>query len=240
MRTVQGLLEDALAQVLRLPAVSVTVAGRTDAGVHATGQVAHVDLPAEAAGVDLARRLNGVLPDYVRVRSARVAPERFDARFSALARVYRYRVTDGFPDPLRRHDTLAWPRPLDEAVMRSAADRLLGEHDFAAYCRPRAGATTVRRLLRLDVERSDDLVTLTVEADAFCHNMVRAIVGALLAVGDGRRPVHWPGQVLRAGVRDPGVTVAPAHGLTLVEVRYPPDADLAARTQVARVRREIG
>jgi tRNA pseudouridine38-40 synthase len=240
MRTVQGVLEDALGRVLRLAAVSVTVAGRTDAGVHAIGQVAHADLPPEVAEVDLTRRLNGVLPDDVRVRSARVAPERFDARFAALARVYRYRVTDGVPDPLRQHDTLAWSRPLDQVAMQSAAQRLLGEHDFAAYCRPRAGATTVRRLLRLDVERRDDLVTVTVEADAFCHNMVRAIVGALLAVGEGRRPVHWPGQVLRAGVRDSDVTVAPAHGLTLIEVRYPAVADLAARAQAARVRREIG
>lgn len=240
-RTVEGVLAEALGLVLRLPAPRVTVAGRTDAGVHATGQVAHVDLPAGASYDGLVRRLDGVLPEDVRVRAAAPAPDGFDARFAALSRCYRYRVTDAAPDPLRRHDTLAWPRPLDAPLMQAAAQGLVGEHDFAAYCRRREGATTVRRLLRLDVERSSpEVVVVTVEADAFCHNMVRALVGALLAVGDGRRPVHWPRHVLLAGVRDPEVTVAPAHGLTLVEVRYPPDAELAARAVTARARREIG
>ena len=238
-RTVEDTLAAALATVLRLPDPPVlTVAGRTDAGVHATGQVAHVDLPRETDPGTLRRRLAGVLPVDVVVRAIAPAPVGFDARFSAVARRYRYRVSDGTPDPLRRRDTLAWPRPLDAAAMTKAASGLVGEHDFAAYCRPREGATTVRTLRRLAADRDDqDVVGVVAEADAFCHNQVRAMVGALLAVGDGRRPVDWPRQVLDARVRDSAVTVAPALGLTLVGVDYPPDAELAARASTARARR---
>jgi tRNA pseudouridine38-40 synthase len=232
-RTVQGELEAALCQVLRLPSVLVTVAGRTDAGVHATGQVTHVDLPSSPHD-GLSRRLNGVLPPDVRVRAVRAAPEGFDARFSALARRYEYRICDGTPDPLRRRDTLWSPRRLDVPAMQLAAQQLLGEHDFAAYCKRREGATTVRRLLRLDVQRVGELITLSVQADAFCHSMVRALVGGLIAVGEGRRPSEWPAQVLAGRQRDPGGRVVPAHGLTLVEVRYPPDSELAARAMQTR------
>jgi tRNA pseudouridine38-40 synthase len=236
-RTVEAVLATALAQVLRLDAPPpLVVAGRTDAGVHATGQVAHVDVPSTADPGRLARRLNGVLPDDVVVRSVLRAPPGFDARFSATGRAYRYRINDGVADPQRRRDTLHWQRPLDPEQMRSAAQRLVGEHDFAAYCRPRAGATTVRTLRRLDVRR-DDVVVVDAEADAFCHNQVRAMVGALLAVGDGRRPAYWPGQVLLAGVRDSGVTVVPPHGLTLVRVDYPPDDGVAQRAAQTRARR---
>ena len=232
--TIQGAIEDALAVVLRLEAAPVlTVAGRTDAGVHARGQVAHVDVPAEPD--NLARRLNGLLPPGIRIRAVTVAPAGFDARFSALSRRYSYRVADSFPDPLHRHDTVVHGKPLDLIAMNDASALLVGEHDFAAYCRQREGATTVRRLLRLDWTRdSDDVAVATVEADAFCHSMVRALVGALLAVGDGRRPASWPAAVLAAGVRDSAVTVAPAHGLTLEEVRYPPDEELAARAEETR------
>lgn len=237
-RTVQGELEAALDRLLREP-VQVTAAGRTDAGVHARAQVAHADVPAGADTAELLRRLASLLPPDVRVRRVVPAPAGFDARFSALARRYAYRVADDPTgvDPLRRHDTVWHRRRLDVTAMRSAAARLLGEHDFAAYCRRRPGATTVRRLLRLDVERADAVV-LDVEADAFCHTMVRALVGALLPVGDGRRPVSWPAEVLAAGLRDPRVVVVPAHGLTLVAVTYPPDAQLAQRAAQARQRRE--
>jgi tRNA pseudouridine38-40 synthase len=237
-RTVEQTLADALAKILRLEAApTLTVAGRTDAGVHASGQVAHVDLPAAVADVDLVRRLAGVLPDDVVVCAVTVAPDGFDARFSATGRRYRYRITDSTPDPLRRHDTLAWPKSLDDSRMHDAAQRLLGEHDWAAYCRPRAGATTIRTLRRLDVGRAGTLLTADAEADGFCHNQVRAMVGALLAVGDGRRPVHWPRQVLLGGVRDAAVTVAPAHGLTLVAVDYPAAAALGERARQTRARR---
>jgi tRNA pseudouridine38-40 synthase len=181
--------------------------------------------------------LTAVLPADVVVRRVSRVPRAFDARFSALGRRYLYRITDAAPDPLRRHDTLAWRRPLDVAAMHAAAQGLLGHHDFAAFCRRRPGATTVRTLHRLDVTRAD-VVEVVAAADAFCHNQVRAMVGALLAVGDGRRQPPWPEQVLAAGVRDSAVTVAPPHGLTLVGVDYPPDHELAARAAETRRRRD--
>jgi len=238
-RTVEQVLADALARVCRLSEPpALVVAGRTDAGVHATGQVAHVDLPATVETDRLAARLNGVLAPDVTVRPVAVAPAGFDARFSATGRSYRYRVTDAVADPLRRRDTLAWRRPLDAAAMDQAAQGLVGEHDFAAYCRRREGATTIRTLRRLRATR-EDVIVITAEADAFCHNQVRSMVGALLAVGDGRRPVDWPARVLAAGVRDSGVRVAPPHGLTLVRVDYPPDDQLAQRAKQARAVRVV-
>lgn len=239
-RTVQGELQAALARVLRLPAPQLTVAGRTDAGVHARGQVAHLDVPTavwEAEGERLLRRLAGVLPPDVRVNAVAVAPAGFDARFSPLFRRYVYRVSDapGGVDPLRRRDVLWHRRPLDVARMNEAAAALLGEHDFAAYCRRREGASTVRELQRVEwVREGEYLCAGTVQADAFCHNMVRALVGALLAVGDGRRAPDWPARVLHAGVRDSAVHVVPPHGLTLEEVRYPPEEELAVRAAATR------
>jgi tRNA pseudouridine38-40 synthase len=240
-RTVEGVLSATLGHVLRLPeAVRLTVAGRTDSGVHARGQVAHADLPAGVwtAHADAAlRRLARALPPDIRVRSIGPAPDGFDARFSALWRRYAYRICDdpARADPLRRHDTLWNPRPLDLAAMNEAAARLLGEHDFAAFCRKREGATTVRALRRLEWERDPAGVAVgCVVADAFCHNMVRALVGALLPVGEGSRPPSWPAAVLAASVRDPAVRVVPAHGLSLEEVRYPDPDHLAARAALTR------
>ena len=238
-RTVEQTVVDALCTVLRLPAApALTVAGRTDAGVHATGQVVHTDLPAVTDAARLARRLNGVLPGDVVVRAVSPAPPGFDARFAATGRRYRYRVSDRPLDPLRRHDTVAWGRPLQVELMDRAASALVGEHDFAAYCRPRPGATTIRHLKELQVAR-DEAGTVVIEAyaDAFCHHQVRWMVGALLAVGDGRRDVEWPRSVLDARTRDSAVTVAPPQGLTLVAVDYPPDDELAARVAVSRNRR---
>jgi tRNA pseudouridine38-40 synthase len=239
-RTVQEVLEDALATILRLPeSPRLTVAGRTDTGVHATGQVAHVDLASAPEDFeDLLRRLAGVLPPDVRVRDVHLAPGGFDARFAALGRHYVYRVTDGFPNPLRRRDTLAWPRPLDVDAMNRAAAVLLGEQDFASYCKPRDGATTIRTLNELSAARDDETtVLITARADAFCRHQVRSMVGALLSVGEGRRAVEWPGQMLAARERSPLINVAAALGLTLVSVDYPPDAELAARLEVTRQRR---
>ncbi len=241
LRTVEGELETALARALRVESVALTCAGRTDAGVHARGQVAHADL-AESAVVDeaLPRRLNAALPDDVVVRSVAEAPRGFDARFSAVWRRYVYRVCDRPDrlDPLRRHEVLGWRRPVDVAAMGEAAGGLLGEHDFAAFCRRRAGASTVRTLLRLEpVRQGEGLVETTVVADAFCHSMVRALMGALLAVGEGRLPADEPARLLAGGVRDPRVEVLPGHGLTLEEVGYPPDDELAARAEQARARR---
>jgi tRNA pseudouridine38-40 synthase len=258
-RTVQQVLEDALSQVLRAdPPVQLTVAGRTDAGVHARGQVAHADLPL-AAWLDAApvilRRLARLLPPDVRVRRIGAAPDGFDARFSALSRRYSYRVCDDVtgPEPLRRHDTLWTRREIEIGPMNEAAALLLGEHDFAAFCRRREGATTVRELLSLSWSRPEltapelalprsgvpgsgvpRVAEATVIADAFCHSMVRALVGALLKVGEGARPPSWPAQVLTARVRDSAVPVVPPHGLCLEEVCYPPPGQLAERALATR------
>ncbi|MEV6902049.1 tRNA pseudouridine(38-40) synthase TruA [Amycolatopsis sp. NPDC051372] len=251
-RTVQAELEAALQRQPPGASVpkSVVVAGRTDAGVHATGQVVHVDVvplepgapgrvPVDAQGIpDLTRmtgRWNKLMPADVRVLRARVAPAGFDARFSAIRRHYRYRVSDApwGVDPLRRNDTLAWGRPLSTDAMNEAAADLLGLQDFAAYCKQREGGTTIRELQQLEWTRLDEhLLEVRVSADAFCHSMVRSLVGVLLMVGDGRRPRSWPAEVLASGTRDSAV--APPHGLTLTAVDYPPDAELAARAEQTR------
>ena len=255
LRTVQGALEEALARVLRLPSVRLTVAGRTDAGVHSRGQVAHLDVPREvweavvgrsgrAPGDALVSRLAGVLPSDVVVHRAAPAPQGFDARFSALRRRYSYRVADRpeLRDPLTR-DWVLWNRAgLDVAAMDRACQPLLGLRDFAAYCRPREGASTIRELHELRWTRVEDgpergLVVASVQADAFCHNMVRALVGASLAVGEGRRDEEWPAKVLEGRRRDSGAGVVPAHGLVLEEVVYPADDELAARAERIRARR---
>ncbi|GHC62050.1 tRNA pseudouridine(38-40) synthase TruA [Streptomyces cinnamoneus] len=245
-RTVQGEIESALRTVTRSQETyELTVAGRTDAGVHARGQVAHVDLPAEvwAEHEDkLLRRLAGRLSHDVRVWKVAEAPAGFNARFSAIWRRYAYRVVDhvGGVDPLLRGHVLWHDWPLDVDAMNAAAQRLVGEHDFAAYCKKREGATTIRTLQQLSWERdTSGVITATVRADAFCHNMVRSLVGAMLFVGDGHRPVEWPGQVLAAGVRDSAVHVVRPHGLTLEEVGYPADSELAARNLAARNKRTL-
>jgi tRNA pseudouridine38-40 synthase len=241
LRTVQQTVEDALGRVLAWPAgPRLTVAGRTDAGVHARGQVAHADVPADcwarAAGV-VVRRMSRLLPPDVRAHAISAAPGDFDARFSALWRRYSYRVCDdpAAADPLRRHDTLCHARPLDLGRMNEAAAACIGEHDFAAFCRRRCGATTVRELIRLTWARPDPRVAVaTVVADAFCHNMVRSLTGALLAVGDGTKPPGWLADVLAAGVRDPAVRVLPPHGLCLEEIGYPAAGDFADRAAMTR------
>lgn len=236
-RTVLGVLVEAL-DVLVPSHGPVTVAGRTDAGVHATGQVAHIDVSVEqwAAIGDLRARLAGLLPHDVRVRGVGEVPAAFDARFAALWRRYVYRISDApwGVEPLRRIDTLHWRRTLDDEAMQRAGARLLGMHDFAAYCRRREGATTIRELQSLTIERTGHLLEVDVKADAFCRSMVRSLIGALLAVGDGRRPRDWPASLLAIPVRAGDVQVAPPHGLTLVEVSYPAARELAARTEITR------
>lgn len=251
-RTVQGTLEAALATALRLPEVRVTVAGRTDAGVHARGQVAHADVDPEAVAASagrssdpplraLGRRVDGILPPDLRVRRVTEAPAGFDARFSATWRRYAYRIADSqeLADPLVRGHVLTWGRPLDLDAMNQASAPLVGLQDFASFCKQREGATTVRTLLDLHWARDGSgLAVGTVRADAFCHNMVRALVGCLIAVGEGSRPVSWPAEVMAGRRRDQGVRVVHAHGLTLEEVGYPDDDELAAQAERARARRE--
>ena len=252
LRTVQGELTAALATILRSP-VELTVAGRTDAGVHARGQVVHVEVsedgyaalpgrsdrpPAQA----LVTRLSGVLPPDIVVRSATVAAEGFDARFSALERRYLYRLADpaALRDPLRRFDTVWWRKPLDVEAMDAASRKLLGLKDFAAFCKRREGATTIRTLVDFSWERlPDGVLAATVRADAFCRSMVRSLVGSVVPVGEGRQDSDWPATLQARGQRASEILVMPPHGLSLEEVTYPADADLAAQAAGARTVRTL-
>ncbi|WP_062994214.1 tRNA pseudouridine synthase A [Nocardia mikamii] len=268
LRTVQGVLEESLSKVLREP-IQLTVAGRTDAGVHAEGQVAHFDTTALPDYDKLLHRLARFLPKDVRVTGIRTAPTEFDARFSAIRRHYAYRLTTapyGAP-PLLARSVVACRPGVDLDAMREASRKLLGLHDFAAFCRRREGATTVRELQRFDwvttpvaaalaadsanrgdasggapepsVDRPARMLTALVSADAFCWSMVRSLVGAVLAVGEGRRTSEWVESLLAERERSSSVTVAPAHGLSLIAVDYPADADLAARNAETREMRTI-
>lgn len=250
LRTVQGELERALSLILRQE-IRLTVAGRTDAGVHAVGQVAHADidprgLSQRSIGGDpsrLVRRLGRMLDDDLRVERVSVAPPGFDARFSALRRHYRYRVSThpGGAPPLRARDTAAWPRELNLDLMNAAAAQLIGLHDFAAFCRAREGATTVRDLQSFSWRRAEpELYLAEVTADAFCWSMVRSLVGACLVVGQGRLDVAEIAGLLALGKRSSRIPVAPARGLSLMGVDYPPDDQLARRAEMTRARREPG
>jgi tRNA pseudouridine38-40 synthase len=251
-RTVENELSVALTLILRASApVRLTVAGRTDAGVHARGAVAHVDVDPRALAMLPGRtnrtpaqaalaRLNGLLPKDIVVHDVSVAPDGLHARFSATQRRYLYRICDrpALLDPLRRHDTVVNRRALDVPAMHEASQLILGLSDFAAFCQKREGATTIRTLIDYSWSRTEDgTVCATVVADAFCRSMVRALVGAVVPVGEGRRPLGWPAQVLAGRRRHPAVVVMPAHGLSLEEVVYPPDAELGRRHQESRVRR---
>ena len=245
-RTVAGELTAALGVLFGADVpLGLTVAGRTDAGVHATGQVCHIDVPADGyaeLAVSLLRRLAALMPADARVTAVREVPGTFDARFSATWRRYEYRVADvpWGAEPLRRRDTLGWMRPLDLDRLRAAAAGLIGEHDFAAYCKRKDNATTVRAITHLDWHRAADGVAVaTVQADAFCQAMVRSLVGAMLAAGDGRRDPTWPATLLRLRERSSEVTVAPAHGLTLVAVGYPAESEYASRADATRRLRVI-
>lgn len=258
-RTVQGVLEEAISVsfggLIGRPAL--VVAGRTDAGVHAVGQVVHLDLSPDALGrlarqrggrTDpagaLARRANGVLGPYsdVAITRAVVAPEGFDARFGALWRRYEYRVADlvAGRNPLQRAHTAWLPTELDIDAMNEASAALLGLHDFGAYCKPRDGATTIRTLLDFRWRRDEDRVLRAdVRADAFCHSMVRALVGATVAVGGGRLSVTEVMRLRDGATRDDAYAVMPARGLTFMEVAYPPDDQLAERARLTRARRSL-
>jgi tRNA pseudouridine38-40 synthase len=223
-RTVQGELEARLTRLAGRQVITVG-AGRTDAGVHARGQVVHADVPARLDPERVRRALTGALGPAIVVREAAWAPPGFDARHSARRRAYVYRVDDsGAPDPLLRGSVLAWPRPLDVPRMRQAVQPLVGEHDFAAFCRQRQGATTRRRVRSAGVRRQRGLVEVRLVADAFCWQMARSIVGLLLQVGDGRREPACVAAILAARDRSAIGNIAPPHGLVLESVAYPPGA----------------
>ena len=257
LRTVQGTLEAAISRILGGDA-QLVVAGRTDAGVHATGQVAHVDLDeAQWARVtsrhgraahdpagSVAGRMRGVLGAYAdaTVTASSLTPEGFDARFSAVWRRYHYRIADSISgyDPLRRNDTTVVRANLNVEAMDAAARSLIGLHDFAAYCKPREEATTIRTLLDYRWQRdADGILVAEVKADAFCHSMVRALVGACVAVGEGRLDVGDVVVLRDALVRTSEFKVLAARGLTLTEVGYPADELLAARASQTRARRDL-
>jgi tRNA pseudouridine38-40 synthase len=253
LRTVEDEIEKAMVVALRIAAIRVTCAGRTDAGVHARGQVLHADVDPQtlvtSAGRSLdppldalARRMNGLLPQDVRVRRISEAPDGFDARYSAVWRRYVYRVADRpeLVDPLRRSHVLTWDRALDLDLMNTAGQDLLGLNDFAAFCRAREGATTIRTLLGIEwIRGASGLAELTVLADAFCHSMVRSLTGCLMSIGDGRHPREWAKHLLDEGLRHPGLRVASARGLTLEEVSYPDGIELIRQSERARHRREL-
>jgi tRNA pseudouridine38-40 synthase len=258
LRTVQGILEEALALLIRRP-IRVTVAGRTDAGVHARGQVVHLDLT-EAEWLKLPRgyeldpavaflrRIRGALSrglgdlsGAIEVHLVSLAPVGFDARFSALWRRYSYRIADGpaLWDPLERYFTLWHQSPLDVDLLNAGAVQLLGLQNFLSYCKPREGATTVRELQRFEFHRGEDgVIVATVQADAFCHNMVRSLVGSALFVGEGIEEPGWLHERLLAKKRDAKSVLAAPHPLVLEEVAYPSDDEMLARAELTRAVRK--
>ena len=238
-RTVQECIEEALAKISRITPETI-VAGRTDAGVHATGQVIHVDLPESVALDDLVYKLNRILDEDVRIHNISIAPEAFHARFSALRRCYRYKILDENKvlDPLARLDVATWYRPLDVDVMNETSALLLGEHDFAAFCKYREGATTIRTLEKYEWKRnSAGILVADIVADAFCYSMVRNLVGAVVCVADGRFNPEWIVGVLDNKERVSDSLVFPARGLTLYQVDYPSDAQLLERAKITIARR---
>jgi tRNA pseudouridine38-40 synthase len=238
-RTVQEEFEKAFATIVRHQCESI-VAGRTDAGVHATAQIIHVDVPENTDLADLAYRLNRLLDTDLRVLEIEVAPEGFHARFSALRRHYQYQIVDANKaiNPLDRYDRASWYRPLDLARLNEASALLLGEHDFAAFCKYREGATTIRTLETFQWERKEDgLLVAQVVADAFCYSMVRNLVGSAVCVAEGRFEPSWIAEMLANRERISDSMVFPAEGLTLVQVDYPNNAQLLARAALTISRR---
>jgi len=246
-RTLQDLVEQAIAQVTRAEVQSI-VAGRTDAGVHATGQVIHIDLPDSAFGeglsyVDLRYKLNRILDEDVRVMEISDAPEGFHARFSALRRVYTYKILDANEVilPLSRYDVAPWYRPLDVDLMNKASDLVLGHHDFAAFCKFKEGGTTIRTLEKYQWHRDETgLLVAEVVADAFCYSMVRNLVGAVVCVADGRKEPSWMAELLANKERVSDSLVFPARGLSLTRVDYPSDQELIDRAKVTIGKRSDG
>jgi tRNA pseudouridine38-40 synthase len=239
-RTVQQTVEEAIATVAQAKAETI-VAGRTDAGVHATGQVIHVDLPESLEISNLAFKLNQVLDADIRINNIEIAPAAFHARFSALRRYYEYRILDGNKviPPLARFNTEGWYRPLDVDVMNKASTLLLGTHNFAAFCKFREGATTIRTLETFQWRRNrDGYLVGDVVADAFCYSMVRNLVGAIVCVADGRKDASWISTLLEDKERVSDSLVFPGRGLTLYKVDYPDAAELLERAAKTVARRE--
>jgi len=239
-RTVQQTVEEAISTVAQHKAETI-VAGRTDAGVHATGQVIHVDLPESLELTDLAYKLNRILDEDIRINNIKIAPTAFHARFSALRRYYEYRILDENKviPPLARFNTESWYRPLDVDVMNNASALLLGTHNYAAFCKFRDGATTIRTLETFQWRRDrEGYLVGDVVADAFCYSMVRNLVGAIVCVADGRKDASWITSLLEDKERVSDSLVFPGRGLTLYKVDYPDAAELLERAAKTVARRE--
>jgi tRNA pseudouridine38-40 synthase len=246
-RTIQDLVEEAIARISRGDVESV-VAGRTDAGVHATGQVIHVDLPDAVFAdglsyIDLRYKLNRILDEDVRIMEISDAPEGFHARFSALRRIYTYKILDNNDviPPLSRYDVAPWYRPLDVDLMNKASELVLGHHDFAAFCKFKEGGTTIRTLETYRWRRDETgLLVADVIADAFCYSMVRNLVGAVVCVADGRKEPSWMAELLANKERVSDSLVFPARGLSLTRVEYPSNDQLIERAKVTIGKRDNG
>ncbi len=246
-RTMQNLIEDALTQISRSQ-VQTIAAGRTDAGVHATGQVIHADLPDSifSDGLtyrDLRYKLNRILDEDLRIMNISDAPSGFHARFSALRRVYTYKILDNNDviPPLSRYDVAPWYRPLDAELMNKASTLVLGHHDFAAFCKFKEGGTTIRTLEKYEWHRDQTgLLVAEVIADAFCYSMVRNLVGAVVCVADGRKDPSWMAELLANKERVSDSLVFPARGLSLTRVDYPSDQELLDRAKVTIGKRGDG
>ena len=240
-RSVQEEVEKAIGTITQTKIESI-VAGRTDAGVHATGQVIHVDVPEGINLDEIAYKLNRILDEDIRIMKVSIAPEAFHARFSALRRGYTYKILDqNLPvPPINRVDIASWYRPLEVELMNEASALVLGHHDFAAFCKFREGGTTIRTLEKFEWERQGDLLVATIVADAFCYSMVRNLVGAVVCVADGRKEAAWVGELLANKERVSDSLVFPARGLTLSFVEYPSDNQLLERAKVTIGKRGNG
>jgi len=240
-RSVQEEVEKAIGTITQTKIESI-VAGRTDAGVHATGQVIHVDVPEGINLDEIAYKLNRILDEDIRIMKVSIAPEAFHARFSALRRGYTYKILDqNLPvPPINRVDIASWYRPLEVELMNEASALVLGHHDFAAFCKFREGGTTIRTLEKFEWERQGDLLVATIVADAFCYSMVRNLVGAVVCVADGRKEASWVGELLANKERVSDSLVFPARGLTLSFVEYPSDDQLLERAKVTIGKRGNG
>ena len=250
--TIQAEIESAIFKVTRNRS-STVVAGRTDAGVHAAHQIIHLDLPSDAAVSryrpdenrweigNLAFRLNQILDEDIRILKVEVASQDFHARYSALSREYTYKILDGGRQipPLQRFGVAPWYRELDLDLLNEVCAQLLGEHDFAAFCKFREASTTIRNLQEFSWQRDNiGFLVARIRADAFCYSMIRNLVGAAVCVGEKRFPAQWMLDIFTAKSRVSDSYVFPARGLTLVKIEYPDEDGLRNRALLTANRRD--
>ena len=243
MRTVQGELNKVLKQFLRLDKVKTVGAGRTDAGVHARGQVVHFDIDQELWSKikDPMYKFRRILPSDIQVRKVVIAHPDFDARYSALKRRYSYTISDAKDglDPLNSRYVLDYRKKLDHHAMNKASKELIGLNDFYAFCKTRKGSTTIRNLIKFNWTRKSDYVICEVIADAFCYSMVRGLVAAVVQVGEGKRDFSWPKEIMLKGKKITDLNVVSANALVLEEVTYPHSSKLKEQYEITRRMRKL-